>query len=114
MASSCSFLSPHLFLSLPTTTTSSSTNNNHIPKYNNNKLITRRDRKRNLTTRLIKAKASNGEAKQGEEEEDSPPAFNPFGFVTDNPSSRTAIQVTESPAEAGNVGQMLYVSTVLP
>lgn len=38
------------------------------------------------------------------------PAFNPFGFVTDNPSSRNAIQLPESPAEDGNVGQMLYVS----
>ncbi|KAI4379266.1 hypothetical protein MLD38_005586 [Melastoma candidum] len=36
------------------------------------------------------------------------PAFNPFGFVTDNPSSRSAIQLQESPAEDGNVGQMLY------
>lgn len=37
------------------------------------------------------------------------PSFNPFGFVTDNPSSRSAIQLPESPAEDGNVGQMLYV-----
>ncbi|KAI5660466.1 hypothetical protein M9H77_29259 [Catharanthus roseus] len=36
------------------------------------------------------------------------PAFNPFGFVTDNPSSRSAIQLPESPAEDGNVGQMIY------
>ncbi|XP_031385260.1 uncharacterized protein LOC116199103 [Punica granatum] len=36
------------------------------------------------------------------------PAFNPFGFVTDNPSSRSAIQLPENPAEDGNVGQMLY------
>ncbi|KAG6522485.1 hypothetical protein ZIOFF_019625 [Zingiber officinale] len=36
------------------------------------------------------------------------PSFNPFGFVTDNPSSRSAIQLPESPAEDGNVGQMLY------
>ncbi|XP_024928890.3 uncharacterized protein LOC107407800 [Ziziphus jujuba] len=36
------------------------------------------------------------------------PAFNPFGFVTNNPSSRSAIQLPESPAEDGNVGQMLY------
>uniref|UniRef100_A0A1D1Z6J0 Haloalkane dehalogenase 2 n=1 Tax=Anthurium amnicola TaxID=1678845 RepID=A0A1D1Z6J0_9ARAE len=35
------------------------------------------------------------------------PAFNPFGFVTDNPSSRNAIQLPETPAEDGNVGQML-------
>lgn len=36
-------------------------------------------------------------------------SFSPFGFVTDNPSSRSAIQLPESPAEDGNVGQMLYV-----
>ncbi|XP_057968077.1 uncharacterized protein LOC131157744 [Malania oleifera] len=35
-------------------------------------------------------------------------AFSPFGFVTDNPSSRDAIQLPETPAEDGNVGQMLY------
>lgn len=40
--------------------------------------------------------------------DDDEPAFNPFGFVTDNPSSRSAIQLPESPAEDGNVGQMLY------
>lgn len=33
--------------------------------------------------------------------------FNPFGFVTDNPSSRSAIQLPDNPAEDGNVGQML-------
>ncbi|KAK4395355.1 Haloalkane dehalogenase [Sesamum angolense] len=43
------------------------------------------------------------------EDDDDKPAFNPFGFVTDNPSSRSAIQLPESPAEDGNVGQMLYV-----
>ncbi|PIN06871.1 putative hydrolase/acyltransferase (alpha/beta hydrolase superfamily) [Handroanthus impetiginosus] len=42
------------------------------------------------------------------EKDDDKPAFNPFGFVTDNPSSRSAIQLPESPAEDGNVGQMLY------
>ncbi|XP_078443256.1 alpha/beta-Hydrolases superfamily protein [Wolffia australiana] len=42
-----------------------------------------------------------GEGKKGEE------GFNPFGFVTDNPSSRAAIQLPESPADDGNVGQML-------
>ncbi|KAL8139377.1 hypothetical protein V2J09_005398 [Rumex salicifolius] len=41
-------------------------------------------------------------------DDDSKPAFNPFGFVTDNPSSRSAIQLPENPAEDGNVGQMLY------
>lgn len=36
------------------------------------------------------------------------PAFNPFGFVTDNPSSRSAIQLPQVPAEDGNVGEMIY------
>ncbi|XP_012073134.1 cis-3-alkyl-4-alkyloxetan-2-one decarboxylase isoform X2 [Jatropha curcas] len=36
------------------------------------------------------------------EDKDDSPSFNPFGFVTDNPSSRSAIQLPESPAEDGN------------
>lgn len=56
--------------------------------------------------RLISIKSSNNNENGAEEE--SSPAFNPFGFVTDNASSRTAIQLPESPAEDGNVGQMLY------
>ncbi|XP_022869561.1 uncharacterized protein LOC111388963 [Olea europaea var. sylvestris] len=55
--------------------------------------------KRFRTTISIVARAS--------EEGDDKPAFNPFGFVTDNPSIRSAIQLPESPAEDGNVGQML-------
>ncbi|XP_071929628.1 uncharacterized protein [Coffea arabica] len=46
-------------------------------------------------------------AKASEKEDNDKPAFNPFGFVTDNPSSKSAIQLPESPAEDGNVGQML-------
>lgn len=92
MASSF-FLSP-LLLNLPTS--SSAQNNKALPRYHS---ITSRKRRT-----LITAKASNKEEKQGEDS----PAFNPFGFVTDNPSSRTAIQLPESPAEDGNVGQMLY------
>ncbi|XP_068647926.1 uncharacterized protein [Aristolochia californica] len=56
-------------------------------------------------TLVVKAAASEDNKGKGEEEK---LAFNPFGFVTDNPSSRSAIQLPESPAEAGNVGQMLY------
>ncbi|XP_073107226.1 uncharacterized protein [Elaeis guineensis] len=51
---------------------------------------------------------ASGDEKGGKGGEDDPPSFNPFGFVTDNPSSRSAIQLPESPAEDGNVGQMLY------
>ncbi|KAL9683010.1 hypothetical protein QQ045_014822 [Rhodiola kirilowii] len=47
-------------------------------------------------------------ASDNNDTKDSSPAFNPFGFVTDNPSSRSAIQLPEVPAEDGNVGQMLY------
>ncbi|KAL6844484.1 hypothetical protein ACP4OV_026157 [Aristida adscensionis] len=48
------------------------------------------------------------EPAEGREKEGEAPAFNPFGFVTDNPSSRSAIQLPAVPAEDGNVGQMLY------
>ncbi|XP_021736676.1 uncharacterized protein LOC110703221 [Chenopodium quinoa] len=41
------------------------------------------------------------------DDDDKAPSFNPFGFVTDNPSSKSAIQLPDSPAEDGNVGQML-------
>ncbi|PSS17827.1 Haloalkane dehalogenase [Actinidia chinensis var. chinensis] len=60
--------------------------------------------RRRSTSKSVIAKASE---KDDAKAEDSP-AFNPFGFVTDNPSSRSAIQLPESPAEDGNVGQMLY------
>ncbi|XP_047068457.1 haloalkane dehalogenase 2-like [Lolium rigidum] len=55
--------------------------------------------------RVVVAASSKDEKAEAEEGD---PAFNPFGFVTDNPSSRTAIQLPESPAQDGNVGQMLY------
>ncbi|KAJ7962828.1 haloalkane dehalogenase [Quillaja saponaria] len=62
-------------------------------------------RKRSATT-ITTIRASSTEKEEARDEE--APAFNPFGFVTDNPSSRSAIQLPESPAEDGNVGQMLY------
>ncbi|KMZ76447.1 Hydrolase, alpha/beta fold family protein [Zostera marina] len=40
--------------------------------------------------------------------DDGDSSFKPFGFVNDNPSSRSAIQLPASPAEDGNVGEMLY------
>jgi hypothetical protein len=55
---------------------------------------------------------SSSEESKGKAGDDDAPSFNPFGFVTDNPSSRSAIQLPQSPAEDGNVGQMLYVSSV--
>ncbi|KAF2594442.1 hypothetical protein F2Q70_00043092 [Brassica cretica] len=57
--------------------------------------------------RLSVVKATSEKGRSGNVPEDDP-SFNPFGFVTDNPSSRSAIQLPESPAEDGNVGQMLY------
>jgi len=61
--------------------------------------------------RAIVAASSSGKDEKAEAaagETDGDPAFNPFGFVTDNPSSRSAIQLPASPAQDGNVGQMLY------
>ncbi|PQQ00948.1 uncharacterized protein Pyn_40765 [Prunus yedoensis var. nudiflora] len=57
--------------------------------------------------RVIVSAADQEKTEDKDEDKDSS-AFNPFGFVTDNPSSRSAIQIIESPAESGNVGQMLY------
>ncbi|XP_034208497.1 cis-3-alkyl-4-alkyloxetan-2-one decarboxylase isoform X2 [Prunus dulcis] len=57
--------------------------------------------------RVIASAADQEKTEDKDEDKDSS-AFNPFGFVTDNPSSRSAIQIIESPAESGNVGQMLY------
>lgn len=60
------------------------------------------------TSRVVTVRASSTEESETNDK-DTPAAFNPFGFVTDNPSSRGAIQLPENPAEDGNVGQMLYV-----
>ncbi|XAR50528.1 Haloalkane dehalogenase [Bertholletia excelsa] len=57
--------------------------------------------------RRVTVVAAKSSEKDGSRDDDTS-AFNPFGFVTDNPSSRSAIQLPESPAEDGNVGQMLY------
>ncbi|XP_058115599.1 uncharacterized protein LOC131258353 isoform X1 [Magnolia sinica] len=57
---------------------------------------------------IVSATSSSSDEKKGSQGDDDNPSFNPFGFVTDNPSSRSAIQLPESPAEDGNVGQMLY------
>ncbi|XP_042492561.1 uncharacterized protein LOC122072085 isoform X1 [Macadamia integrifolia] len=56
---------------------------------------------------VIRVTATEKNGNDGRKEDDGP-AFNPFGFVTDNPSSRGAIQLPDIPAEDGNVGQMLY------
>ncbi|XP_028766388.1 uncharacterized protein LOC114724238 isoform X1 [Neltuma alba] len=90
--------SPLLSLSLNVAVSSSSINpRNALSNY------TRR-RSPRVTVRVRASSAEKGESN----DENDTPEFNPFGFVTDNPSSRSAIQLPESPAEDGNVGQMLY------
>ncbi|KAK2432438.1 epoxide hydrolase A [Trifolium repens] len=55
--------------------------------------------------RIRASSTEKGESK--EKDQDDKSSFNPFGFVTDNPSSRSAIQLPETPADDGNVGQMI-------
>ncbi|XP_054780116.1 uncharacterized protein LOC129287876 isoform X2 [Prosopis cineraria] len=87
-----------LSLSLNIAVSSSSTNHrNALSNY------TRR-RSPILTFRVRASSAEKGESN----DKNDTTEFNPFGFVTDNPSSRSSIQLPESPAEDGNVGQMLY------
>ena len=62
------------------------------------------------TTRTTSIRANAADQKQPKDkDEDTTSGVSPFAFVTDNPSSREAIQLPESPAEDGNVGEMLYV-----
>ncbi|KAM5578675.1 cis-3-alkyl-4-alkyloxetan-2-one decarboxylase [Rosa sericea] len=63
-----------------------------------------------ITTRTssrVTASASDQDQTNNKAKQQDSPAFNPFGFVTDNPSSRSAIQLPDNPADDGNVGQML-------
>ncbi|KAJ0785284.1 putative haloalkane dehalogenase [Helianthus annuus] len=80
-------------------TYSSSTGNRHTAAVSAASITNTTTRRLSLTRKFV-PKAS--------EKDDDTPSFNPFGFVTDNPSSRNAIQLPEAPAEDGNVGQMLY------
>lgn len=73
--------------------------------------MSERKRMMKLIIRNATQKTSDDQSNSNDNEDS--PAFNPFGFVTDNPSSRSAIQLPESPAEDGNVGQMLYVISSL-
>ncbi|XP_020968379.1 uncharacterized protein LOC107618879 isoform X2 [Arachis ipaensis] len=71
----------------------------------------RRRRTQNTRRRTVRVRGSSSSSSSSNEkdkEDSDSDSFNPFGFVTDNPSSRSAIQLPESPAEDGNVGQMLY------
>lgn len=75
------------------------------------KIITSKTSKSSRGANLLITNATQDSDSDSDNEKDSDsPAFNPFGFVTDNPSSRSAIQLPEVPAEDGNVGEMLYVS----
>ncbi|KAA0058742.1 haloalkane dehalogenase [Cucumis melo var. makuwa] len=67
--------------------------------------VTTRIRPASAAGRIIAGAKGKDEMNDGDADSTG---FNPFGFVTDNPSSRSAIQLPESPAEDGNVGQMLY------
>lgn len=65
---------------------------------------------RGVNNIIIRASSSEKSESKSKDQDDKS-SFNPFGFVTDNPSSRSAIQLSENPAEAGNVGQMIDVIT---
>ncbi|KAF6167371.1 hypothetical protein GIB67_020677 [Kingdonia uniflora] len=94
MAATWTLLSPSVMLLLPTSL-ATVMKESHF-KFRKNYSIRRRLR------RVIVSASS--------DKDDDKLPFNPFGFVTDNASSREAIQLPASPAEDGNVGQMLYVS----
>ncbi|KAJ1700339.1 hypothetical protein LUZ63_000118 [Rhynchospora breviuscula] len=104
MASSLLSLRASSFPSTPTTTTTHSSNSK--PRKLGLLGIARRIRRRDFLA--FSSTSSSSDTAGEEQNKDDKPRFNPFGFVTDNPSSRTAIQLPQSPAEDGNVGQMLY------
>ncbi|KAH7564999.1 hypothetical protein JRO89_XS09G0102100 [Xanthoceras sorbifolium] len=87
-----------LSLSSTTSTTTKITHNLHSSRTFCKRIT---DRKRLMITNATQTTDD-----QSEDNKDAS-AFNPFGFVTDNPSSRSAIQLPSSPAEDGNVGQMI-------
>ena len=97
--------SPSLNLSLPHTT---KTNFNRTKWFTTK--TSRAATTTTTTTRTTSIRANAADQKQPKDkDEDTTSGFSPFAFVTDNPSSREAIQLPESPAEDGNVGEMLYV-----
>ncbi|KAL9460222.1 hypothetical protein AB3S75_003429 [Citrus x aurantiifolia] len=64
--------------------------------------------KKRAIRRIITKATKEGESSSssGSKDEETP-GFNPFGFVNNNPSSRSAIQLPDLPADDGNVGQMI-------
>ena len=100
--------SPSLNLSLPHTT---KTNFNRTKWFTTK--TSRAATTTTTTTRTTSIRANAADQKQPKDkDEDTTSGFSPFAFVTDNPSSREAIQLPESPAEDGNVGEMLYVGVL--
>ncbi|XP_030971063.1 uncharacterized protein LOC115991477 isoform X1 [Quercus lobata] len=96
--------SPSLNLSLPHTT---KTNFNRTQWFTTK--TSRAATTITTTRRTTSIRANAADQKQPKDkDEDTTSGFSPFAFVTDNPSSREAIQLPESPAEDGNVGEMLY------
>ena len=98
-------VSPSLNLSLPHTT---KTNFNRTHWFTTK--TSRAATTTTTTTRTVSIRANAAGQKQPKDkDEDTTSGFSPFAFVTDNPSSREAIQLPKSPAKDGNVGEMLYV-----
>ncbi|OUZ99846.1 Alpha/beta hydrolase fold-1 [Macleaya cordata] len=98
-------ISPSLKLLQSSSMANYSVSSSSSNKYKNGLLSKRRRLAVMASASSEEDKNKNNSKVKGDEKE---LAFNPFGFVTDNPSSRSAIQLPESPAEDGNVGQMLY------
>ncbi|KAM4111517.1 hypothetical protein ACJW30_05G072700 [Castanea mollissima] len=97
-------VSPSLNLSLPHTT---KTNFNRTQWFTTKTSIAATTTTKTTRTTSIRANAAD-QKQPKDKDEDTTSGFSPFAFVTDNPSSREAIQLPESPAEDGNVGEMLY------
>ncbi|CAI0423051.1 unnamed protein product [Linum tenue] len=94
-------LLPSSSLSLPTRTTQV------LVDFSNRTTATTIRTRISSSNRSLTVRASTAQNPK-DDDDDATPGFNPFGFVTDNPSSRAAIQLPQVPAEDGNVGQMLY------
>lgn len=67
------------------------------------------EKKRAITRITTKATEDGESSSSSGSKDEETPGFNPFGFVNNNPSSRSAIQLPDLPADDGNVGQMISV-----
>ncbi|KAE9616115.1 hypothetical protein Lal_00017377 [Lupinus albus] len=59
------------------------------------------------TSKVVTVRASSTE--ESEDNDKDNPSFNPFGLVTDNPSSHSVIKLPESAAEDSNVGYVIIL-----